>query len=69
VAKAEVSLWTTKKMDLSKGLDDLKNRLNDNERHFISHGKYCTPSPAWMRAYQQHITLKLMVPANGQIRP
>jgi ribonucleoside-diphosphate reductase subunit M2 len=31
--KAEASFWTAKEMDLSKD----NNRLNDNERHFISH--------------------------------
>jgi ribonucleoside-diphosphate reductase subunit M2 len=35
--KAEASFWTAEEMDLSKDLHDWKNRLNDNERHFISH--------------------------------
>ena len=35
--KAEASFWTAEKMDLSKDLHDWNNRLNDNERHFISH--------------------------------
>jgi len=35
--KAEASFWTAEEMDLSKDLHDWHNRLNDNERHFISH--------------------------------
>ncbi|KIP12675.1 hypothetical protein PHLGIDRAFT_17490 [Phlebiopsis gigantea 11061_1 CR5-6] len=35
--KAEASFWTAEEMDLSKDLHDWTNRLNDNERHFISH--------------------------------
>ena len=35
--KFEASFWTAKEMDLSKDLYDWNNRLNDNERHFISH--------------------------------
>jgi ribonucleoside-diphosphate reductase subunit M2 len=35
--KAEASFWTAEEMDLSKDLHDWENRLNDNERHFISH--------------------------------
>ncbi|KAL4075954.1 ribonucleotide reductase [Scleroderma yunnanense] len=35
--KAEASFWTAEEMDLSKDLHDWKNRLNDNERHFVSH--------------------------------
>ncbi|KAG6334246.1 hypothetical protein ID866_4837 [Astraeus odoratus] len=35
--KAEASFWTAEEMDLSKDLNDWNNRLNDNERHFISH--------------------------------
>lgn len=35
--KAEASFWTAEEMDLSKDLHDWSNRLNDNERHFISH--------------------------------
>ncbi|TDL13939.1 hypothetical protein BD410DRAFT_846500 [Rickenella mellea] len=34
--KAEASLWTAEEMDLSMGTHDSQNRLNDNERHFIS---------------------------------
>ncbi|TFK76025.1 ribonucleotide reductase small subunit [Pluteus cervinus] len=35
--KAEASFWTAEEMDLSKDMHDWTNRLNDNERHFISH--------------------------------
>ncbi|KAN0078358.1 Ribonucleotide reductase, small chain domain containing protein [Tylopilus felleus] len=35
--KAEASFWTTEEMDLSKDIHDWNNRLNDNERHFVSH--------------------------------
>ena len=35
--KAEASFWTAEEMDLSKDLHDWHTRLNDNERHFISH--------------------------------
>ena len=35
--KAEASFWTAEEMDLSKDLHDWTNRLNDNERHFVSH--------------------------------
>ncbi|KAF8665694.1 hypothetical protein AX16_000147 [Volvariella volvacea WC 439] len=35
--KAEASFWTAEEMDLSKDLHDWTYRLNDNERHFISH--------------------------------
>ncbi|KAG9099419.1 Ribonucleotide-diphosphate reductase (RNR), small subunit, partial [Ceratobasidium sp. 370] len=35
--KAEASFWTAEEMDLSKDLHDWENKLNDNERHFISH--------------------------------
>lgn len=35
--KAEASFWTAEEIDLSKDLHDWTNRLNDNERHFISH--------------------------------
>lgn len=35
--KAEASFWTAEEMDLSKDLHDWETRLNDNERHFISH--------------------------------
>ncbi|KAG8953632.1 Ribonucleotide-diphosphate reductase (RNR), small subunit [Tulasnella sp. 424] len=35
--KAEASFWTAEEMDLSKDQHDWENKLNDNERHFISH--------------------------------
>ncbi|KAG1834340.1 ribonucleotide reductase small subunit [Suillus subalutaceus] len=43
--KAEASFWTAEEMDLSKDIrttstscsPDWTNRLNDNERHFVSH--------------------------------
>ncbi|KAK7033546.1 Ribonucleotide-diphosphate reductase (RNR), small subunit [Paramarasmius palmivorus] len=35
--KAEASFWTAEEMDLSKDIHDWNNRMNDNERHFISH--------------------------------
>jgi ribonucleoside-diphosphate reductase subunit M2 len=35
--KAEASFWTAEEMDLSKDMHDWNNRLNDNERHFVSH--------------------------------
>ncbi|KAG8739469.1 Ribonucleotide-diphosphate reductase (RNR), small subunit [Ceratobasidium sp. 414] len=35
--KAEASFWTAEEMDLSKDSHDWENKLNDNERHFISH--------------------------------
>ena len=35
--KADASFWTAEEMDLSKDVHDWNNRLNDNERHFISH--------------------------------
>ncbi|KAI6106232.1 ribonucleotide reductase small subunit [Pisolithus croceorrhizus] len=35
--KAEASFWTAEEMDLSKDIHDWNIRLNDNERHFISH--------------------------------
>lgn len=35
--KAEASFWTAEEIDLSKDAHDWQNRLNDNERHFISH--------------------------------
>ncbi|KAI5119890.1 hypothetical protein M0805_003694 [Coniferiporia weirii] len=35
--KAEASFWTAEEMDLSKDINDWQNKLNDNERHFISH--------------------------------
>ncbi|KAL7412971.1 ribonucleotide reductase small subunit [Mrakia frigida] len=35
--KAEASFWTAEEMDLSKDQHDWDNKLNDNEKHFISH--------------------------------
>ncbi|GMM38882.1 ribonucleotide-diphosphate reductase subunit [Saccharomycopsis crataegensis] len=34
--KAEASFWTAEEIDLSKDLHDWNNRLNENERYFIS---------------------------------
>jgi ribonucleoside-diphosphate reductase beta chain len=35
--KAEASFWTAEEIDLSHDLGDWENKMNDNERHFISH--------------------------------
>jgi ribonucleoside-diphosphate reductase subunit M2 len=35
--KAEASFWTAEEVDLSKDLHDWHNRLNDDERFFVSH--------------------------------
>ena len=35
--KAEASFWTAEEIDLSKDSHDWNNRLNDDERYFISH--------------------------------
>ncbi|KAL9101376.1 MAG: hypothetical protein Q9163_003357 [Psora crenata] len=35
--KAEASFWTAEEIDLSKDLADWNNRLNNDERYFISH--------------------------------
>ncbi|EPQ59307.1 ribonucleotide reductase R2 subunit variant [Gloeophyllum trabeum ATCC 11539] len=35
--QAEASFWTAEEMDLAQDLTDWNHRLNDNERHFISH--------------------------------
>ncbi|KAI9801150.1 MAG: Ribonucleotide-diphosphate reductase (RNR), small subunit [Sarcosagium campestre] len=35
--QAEASFWTAEEIDLSKDLHDWNNRLNDDERYFISH--------------------------------
>ncbi|KAJ9152162.1 Small subunit of ribonucleotide reductase [Coniochaeta hoffmannii] len=35
--KAEASFWTAEEIDLSKDLHDWHNRLNDDEKFFISH--------------------------------
>lgn len=33
----EASFWTAEEIDLSQDLNDWKQKLNDNERHFIKH--------------------------------
>ncbi|KAL8737994.1 MAG: hypothetical protein Q9181_001176 [Wetmoreana brouardii] len=35
--KAEASFWTAEEIDLSKDLPDWNNRINDDEKYFISH--------------------------------
>ncbi|KAK5078859.1 Ribonucleotide-diphosphate reductase (RNR), small subunit [Lithohypha guttulata] len=35
--KAQASFWTAEEVDLSKDLHDWHNKLNDDERYFISH--------------------------------
>jgi ribonucleoside-diphosphate reductase subunit M2 len=35
--KAEASFWVAEEIDLSKDLHDWNNRLNDDERYFVSH--------------------------------
>lgn len=35
--KQEASFWTAEEIDLSQDLDDWKNKLNDDERHFVKH--------------------------------
>lgn len=35
--KAEASFWTAEEVDLSKDLHDWHDRLNDDERYFVSH--------------------------------
>ena len=35
--EAEASFWIAEGMDLSKDLHDWNNRMNDKERHLISH--------------------------------
>ena len=35
--KAEASFWTAEEIDLSQDLNDWKSKLNEDERHFISH--------------------------------
>src|SRR3954452_25155167 len=35
--KAEASIWTAEEVDLSKDMNDWENRLNKDERYFISH--------------------------------
>lgn len=35
--KAEASFWTAEEIDLHQDATDWKTRLNDDERHFVSH--------------------------------
>ena len=35
--KAEASFWTAEEIDLSKDLHDWNNRLNEDEKYFVSH--------------------------------
>ncbi|KAK9780624.1 putative Ribonucleotide reductase [Seiridium cardinale] len=35
--KAEASFWTAEEIDLSKDLHDWNNKLNDDEKYFVSH--------------------------------
>ncbi|KAG0648626.1 Ribonucleotide reductase small subunit [Hyphodiscus hymeniophilus] len=35
--KAEASFWTAEEIDLSKDIHDWNNKLNDDERYFVSH--------------------------------
>jgi ribonucleoside-diphosphate reductase beta chain len=35
--KAEASFWTVEEVDLSVDLNDWNNKLNENEKHFITH--------------------------------
>ena len=35
--KAEASFWTAEEIDLNPDLQDWENKLNNDERHFISH--------------------------------
>lgn len=35
--KAEASFWTAEEIDLAQDMNDWKLKLNDDERHFISH--------------------------------
>lgn len=35
--KAEASFWTAEEMDLSKDITDWTNKINKDEKHFISH--------------------------------
>jgi ribonucleoside-diphosphate reductase subunit M2 len=35
--KAEASFWTAEEVDLSKDLHDWNDRMNDDERYFVSH--------------------------------
>jgi len=35
--KAEASFWTAEEIDLSQDVSDWENKMNENEKHFISH--------------------------------
>jgi len=35
--KQQACIWTAEEIDLSADIDDWRNKLNDNERHFIKH--------------------------------
>ena len=35
--KSEASFWTAEEIDLSQDLTDWSDKLNDDERHFLSH--------------------------------
>lgn len=35
--KAEASFWTAEEIDLSQDISDWENKMNENEKHFISH--------------------------------
>jgi ribonucleoside-diphosphate reductase beta chain len=35
--KQQACIWTAEEIDLSSDIDDWRNKLNDNERHFIKH--------------------------------
>jgi ribonucleoside-diphosphate reductase beta chain len=35
--KAEASFWTAEEIDLSQDVNDWENKMNENEKHFISH--------------------------------
>jgi len=35
--KQQACIWTADEIDLSSDIDDWRNKLNDNERHFIKH--------------------------------
>lgn len=35
--KAQASFWTAEEIDLTSDMTDWKNKLNNDERHFIKH--------------------------------
>lgn len=35
--KQQACIWTAEEIDLSADIDDWRNKLNDNERHFVKH--------------------------------